>query len=127
MPDAMIIQVKALISNPKSSEDIMERQILLVECKRPSRDTPLGWDDTITGQFLDDLSQTLNFSERLFGAVAIGKKVKFYQFDGKAQVGQQLAPLHQGILDMDDPNGCSQVEGMMNHIKANAWQWAISL
>ena len=98
---------------------------MLVECKRPSSDTPTGWDNTITGQFLDDLSQTLYASERLYGAVAIGLKVRFFQFDGTAPANQQLVQLHQGTFDMGGPNGIAQVEDMMNYIKANGWQWAI--
>lgn len=74
MPDVTVIQVSALVQNPRASQEWAKRQILLVECKRPSSDTTLGWNDTITGQFEDDLSETLNASKRLFGAVAIGKK-----------------------------------------------------
>ncbi|RAK96807.1 uncharacterized protein BO80DRAFT_365600 [Aspergillus ibericus CBS 121593] len=120
-----VIQVMAMRQNPRDSAHWAERQILLVECKRPSSDTPAGWENTIHGQFLDDLSQTLNASERIYGAVAIGSKVRFYRFDGTAPANQQLVQLHQGTIDMCAPNGIGQVESMMNYIKANGWQWAI--
>ncbi|KAI9045252.1 uncharacterized protein KD926_009666 [Aspergillus affinis] len=127
MPDATVIQVRALVQNPRVSTEWAERQILQVKCKRPSRDTPRGWDDTISAQLHDDLSQTLNDSQRLFGAVAIGKKVRFYRFDGRAATpSQEIIQLHQGTFDMDDPNGVAQVESMMDYIKANGWQWASS-
>lgn len=126
MPDVTVIQVRALVQNPQASQEWAEHQILLVECKHPSSNTPLGWHNTITGQFEDDLSETLNTSERLFGAVAIGKKVRFYQFNGRAPHNQKVVQLHQGTFDMDTANGITQVENMMNYIKANAWQWASS-
>ncbi|KAI9929995.1 hypothetical protein ASPWEDRAFT_35244 [Aspergillus wentii DTO 134E9] len=124
MLNVTVIQVTALAQNPLQvqSTEWTERQILLVQCKRPSSDR----DDTITSQFKDDLSQTLNSSERLFEAVAIGKKVRFYRFDGRAANNQNLVQLHQGTFDMDNPNGIVQVENMMNYVKANGWQWASS-
>ncbi|PYH94557.1 hypothetical protein BO71DRAFT_450028 [Aspergillus ellipticus CBS 707.79] len=124
MPDATVIQVCALRPNPSDSEDWAERQILLIECKRPSKDTPLGWDDTITGQFTDDLSATLNASGRLFGAVAIGTKVRFYQWDGQVLPDGELCQLHPGTFDLATNDGIQEVENMMNFIKARGWEWA---
>ena len=62
--------------------------------------------------------------KRLLGAVAIGKKVRFYRFDGKKPYEQQIVQLHQGTFDMGTPDGIAQVEDMMSYIKENAWQWA---
>lgn len=124
MPDATVIQIEEHVSSGVDSEEFAERQILLVECKRPSQDTPLGWNDTIQGQFQDDLQQTLNGSERLFGAVAIGTKLKFYRFDGHAGLGNYLSPLHQGTLDLSESGDLPEIERMLNYIKANGWQWA---
>lgn len=116
------VQVKALAENPP--EDWDERQILLVECNPPSSNTASSWHDTIIGQFREDLSQNLSESGRLFGALAVGKKVRFYQFDGKASPGQTLVQLHQDTLDLEDPSDIVQVENMLSYIKENAWQWA---
>ncbi|GKZ81324.1 hypothetical protein AnigIFM56816_005839 [Aspergillus niger] len=124
MPDVTVIKVMALQPNPRSSPDWAERQIMMIECKRPSYDTPNGWNDTIEGQFLDDLQQTLNHSEKLFGAVAIGTKVKFFRFDGKAPVNRMLTPLHRDTLDLKIPSQLIQVENMLDYIKTNGWQWA---
>ncbi|KAG2416353.1 hypothetical protein HFD88_007568 [Aspergillus terreus] len=124
IPDVTVIQIQAITPDPLASREWDERQILLSNCKRPSKDTPTIWDDTVNAQFHDDLAQTLNASEKLFGAVAIGKKVRFYRFDGKALIHQQLVQLHQGTIDMANLSGVTQVEKMMNYIKANAWQWA---
>ncbi|CAG8896363.1 unnamed protein product [Penicillium egyptiacum] len=120
MPDVTVIQVWAVVQNPSASQRWAERQILLVECKCPLSDTPLCWDDTIS-QFEHDLAKA---SERLFGAVAIGKEARFYRFDGTKPPGYRLAQLHQGTFDMGNPNGITQVENMMNYIKAYTWQWA---
>ena len=60
-------------------------------------------------------------TQRPFGAVAIGKKVKFNQFDGKARFGQRLAQLHQGIFDSEKMSGAEQVVEMMNDIKTDRW------
>lgn len=99
----------------------------VVLCKRPSSDsdTLLDWDDTMQNHFLHHLSLNSNSSgtERLFGAHAIGKKVRFYRFDGKSHPDQRLAQLHQDTFDLEKANGSAQVEGMMNYIKTNAWQW----
>ncbi|PWY64614.1 hypothetical protein BO83DRAFT_381842 [Aspergillus eucalypticola CBS 122712] len=124
MPDVTVIEVMALQANPRSTPDWAERQILMVECKRPSYDTPNGWSDTIEGQFFDDLQQNLNHSEKLFGAVAIGTKVKFFRFDGKAPVHRRLTPLHRDVLDLKIPSQLVQVEDLLNYIRANGWQWA---
>jgi hypothetical protein len=37
-----------------------------------------------------------------------------------------MTQLHQGTIDMDDPNGVEQIEKIINYIKANGWQWASS-
>ncbi|KAJ6178041.1 hypothetical protein N7519_008502 [Penicillium mononematosum] len=115
MPE-VTIQVWALAQNPSASQEWIERQILLVKCKCPSSNTPSCWDDTI-GQFEDEIAKA---SDRLFGAVGIGKEVRFYEFDGRKPPGQRLAQLHGGSFDMGNRNGITQVENMMNYIKANA-------
>jgi hypothetical protein len=47
----------------------------------------------------------------------------FYRFDGKAQLDGRLVRLHQDISDLEKVGQYAQVEGMMNYIKTNAWQW----
>lgn len=96
----------------------------MVECKRPSLDTAAGWKNTLNGQVLDDLRECGNPSDRIFSAVAIGKKVRFYRFDGNAQ--QRMLPLHPGTIDMDAPTGLAQIDTMMNHVKQQGFQWAMS-
>ncbi|KAL4937342.1 hypothetical protein BDV06DRAFT_232643 [Aspergillus oleicola] len=128
MPDAIVIQIQPAQANPdpRNPNDWTERQIMLIECKRPSLDTPGGWTATTEGQFDDDCSQTLNASQRLFGAVAIGRKVVFYQFDGTVGVGGagRRVPLHPGTLDLDVQTDFVAMTQCMDQIKTQAWNWA---
>lgn len=78
MPEVVVMEIRAVAHDYEIAGNYPESQILMIECKRPSADTPSQWNTALTGQFRDDLSQTLNRSERLFGALAIGKKVKFF-------------------------------------------------
>ncbi|PKY08598.1 hypothetical protein P168DRAFT_19638 [Aspergillus campestris IBT 28561] len=110
MPVITVVQVKALCQDPSASNDWAERRILSIECKRPSMDTPADWDNTVMGLYASD---------RLFGALAIGKKVRFYRFNGELPDGEKLVPLHQGTIDIDDPTGITQVEKILDYIKAN--------
>ncbi|KGO35837.1 Cytochrome b5 [Penicillium expansum] len=126
LPDGTVIQVIQVFQIPAATFEWIEHPIFIVLCKRPSSDTPsLDWDDTMQSEFLHRLSENSNSggTERLFGALAIGKKVKFYRFDGKTQPNQRLAQLHQDTIDLEKANGPAQVEGMMNYIKINAWLW----
>lgn len=41
-PDVVVIQIAVCIPNPRASGDFIERQIMQVECKRPSLDTAAG-------------------------------------------------------------------------------------
>ncbi|EIT82257.1 hypothetical protein AO1008_02653 [Aspergillus oryzae 100-8] len=86
IPNFALIQVMKVSPNREEPEGWSEHLILLVECKRPSSDVPLSWDNT------------------LFGIVAIGTKSRFYRFGGQAS-SDQLAQLHQGTLDMSEPTG----------------------
>ncbi|RDW67300.1 uncharacterized protein DSM5745_09166 [Aspergillus mulundensis] len=130
MPDVTVIQVLATHPNAdfRVAADWAERHILMIECKRPSMDTPTQWDNTIEGQFLDDLLENLNASCKIFGAVAIGKKVKFFRFDGKKPTGHpnQLVPLHQDVIDLSDHYQFPHLAYWLDHIKGNGWQWASS-
>lgn len=103
-PGVVIFQILALNPNPQDSEDVMERQILLIECKRPSFDTLSGWYNTITGQFFDDLTESGNTTNRLYGAVAIGKKVRFFRFDGRGAVANQKQNFKAWGYDIRHPN-----------------------
>ncbi|KAK1148046.1 hypothetical protein N8T08_010681 [Aspergillus melleus] len=120
MPDIVVIQICVPAHGPANR--YFERCILQIECKRPSLDTPTQWDNTIKGQFLDDLVATSNASNRLYGAVAIGKKVQFFRFDGTQM--QSLTPLSPEPFDLTTTPGLRQLERMMDYVKSTGWQWA---
>ncbi|KAJ5720627.1 uncharacterized protein N7483_008561 [Penicillium malachiteum] len=122
MPDS-IIQVIGVVCNPEVSDSFIQRQVLMVECKRPSADTPKGWETAIQNQVPDDMSQNWNTSERYYSAVAIGTKVRFFKWDGGAVDNLKLCPLHQGTFDLGSADGCMQVEEMVNHVKADGLHW----
>lgn len=86
IPMVQSFQVIQVVQIPAVTFEWIEHHpIFLVLCKHPSTDASLDWDDTMPNHFLHHLSQSSNSpgTERLFGALAIGKKVKFYRFDGK--------------------------------------------
>lgn len=123
--DGIAIQIVACVVNPRLSTDFTEYVIMLLECKRPSDDTPSGWDNTVKGQFLDDLEAIGNPKAKCFGAVAIGTKVRFYRFDGRQQtLPQKLVQIHQGDIDLSTDAGRFEVGQMMDTVKAQGWQWA---
>ncbi|KAB8271668.1 hypothetical protein BDV30DRAFT_213357 [Aspergillus minisclerotigenes] len=119
IPNFTVIQVMKVSPNREEPEGWSEHLILLVECKRPSSDVPLSWDNTISTECHHVLSQNNNDSGQLFGIVAIGTKARFYRFGGQAS-SDQLAQLHQGTFYMSEPTGIAQAESMMDYIKANA-------
>lgn len=85
IPMVQSFQVIQVVQIPAVTFEWIEHPIFLVLCKHPSTDASLDWDDTMPNHFLHHLSQSSNSpgTERLLGALAIGKKVKFYRFDGK--------------------------------------------
>ncbi|KAJ9202493.1 hypothetical protein DTO164E3_2933 [Paecilomyces variotii] len=124
-PDGIVIQIVACVPNPRLSTEFTEFAIMLLECKRPSDDTPSGWESTVKGQFLDDLETIGNPDPKCFGAVAIGTKVRFYRFDGREEtLPQKLVQIHQGDIDLSTDAGRFEVGQMMDTVKAQGWQWA---
>ncbi|KAJ5952159.1 Cytochrome b5 [Penicillium vulpinum] len=130
MPDDTVLRVTQGVQIPAGTFPLIEHPILLVVCKRASSDSskaPLDWDDAMQSHFLHHISETPNSEMgRLFGAVAVGTRVRFYRFDGKAELDRRLARLHQDTFNLEEFNGHAQVEDIMNSIKTNAWQWVTS-
>ncbi|KAJ5700946.1 hypothetical protein N7493_011992 [Penicillium malachiteum] len=89
-------------------------------------DTPEIWEETVNGQFLEDLSAfNKNASQRVFGAIAIGTKVRFYKYDGKNS-SALLMPLHDETFDLRTENDVVEVEKTLGYVKAEGWDWANS-
>ncbi|KAJ5724048.1 hypothetical protein N7488_002083 [Penicillium malachiteum] len=94
-----------------------------MKCRSAPLDTPPN--GTEEERIFDELLQALNDKGKIFGAVAIGKKVRFYRF-GEADNESGMSQLHDGTIDIDAPNGMLQVEEILRHIEANSWQWTSS-
>lgn len=126
-PDAIVIQITAVqVDSRVRPTELSERQAFQLEFKRPSKDTPQEWEDTTENQYLDDLVTTGNPSNKLYSAVAIGKKVKLYGFDGKKSVTWLDWRSYMRESSISMPRGIAQVEQMMNLVKADGWRWAWS-
>lgn len=124
-PDFVVLQIRAVILDPTRENQFIEHLILQIECKRPSFDTPSDWENTTDHQFLEYLEASGGDSNKMYGAVAIGKKVQFHRYDGtQGTTVQKLVPLHNEPIDFDQDGSYEQVEAMLNMIKATAWQWA---
>ncbi|KAL4915380.1 hypothetical protein BDW62DRAFT_203689 [Aspergillus aurantiobrunneus] len=121
MPTIKVRQKKAVVASPSpwKASDWGERQILQVEYRRPSEDTPANWSSM----------GTLNGLDKLFGAVAIGKRVRFFRFDGTKTPGarDRMVPLHLDPIDLGKPEGQSQLRRWMDDIKRDGWHWANSV
>ncbi|PWY71255.1 hypothetical protein BO83DRAFT_417869 [Aspergillus eucalypticola CBS 122712] len=113
---------KPALRTPRISGDLAERQIFIVECKRPSKDTPAEWESA-KDQLLHYCEGNVNGTTRVFGATAIGTKVKFWRFDYP-----RLTPLSAGdeTYDLLDPRGSNQAEQCLNYIRNNGWNWVQS-
>lgn len=82
-----------VVTHIKKIRKINELNFLIVECKAPHLFTP----DTHWNDAFDELKRYLTYTytargytarggKRLFGAVAIGKGVKFYEWDGSSAI-----------------------------------------
>ncbi|KAL3478288.1 hypothetical protein BJX99DRAFT_256613 [Aspergillus californicus] len=122
-PNVKVIQIMAAAADPvpQNASDWDERQILQVECKRPSVD-----DDVVTGRFVDDLIMSINASRKLYEAVAIGTKVKFFKFDGNKLLSDPdiLIELHTGKIDLTEASHFPHFAHWLDLIKREGFQWA---
>ncbi|KAJ9263782.1 hypothetical protein DTO195F2_2699 [Paecilomyces variotii] len=120
---AVVFQVRLRhpqVVHPNSSSDLEERQIFIVECKRPSKDTPAEWEAT-AGQLSHYCEQNLTGSTKIFGATAIGTKVKFWRYSIP-----NLTELHGGVYDLSDQSGRDNTEQSLLYIRDNGWAWTAS-
>jgi hypothetical protein len=123
-----------------SNYEFDERPVVIVTCKRfaaegGQEDTSTGRKDAVPDQgwVSGDLEKTTRDRSyehdnrpALYGALAIGTKVRFYRFDdsgAKAATQQQRqkesVKLHEGVLiDLGTEAGLVQAEEVMDQIKA---------
>ncbi|KAL5335606.1 hypothetical protein BJX70DRAFT_390540 [Aspergillus crustosus] len=106
-------------NDPRSSAELDEKQIFLVECKRPSRDTPAEWVSA-TDQLEHYCENNVNGSTRILAATAIGWKVKFWRWDAP-----NLNPLSD-VLDLSKAHGQAELIGMLQYVHNNGCGWTES-
>jgi len=115
--DLLVTEVQSTTANPRDSGDMMKRQVFRVKCKASYKDTPEEWAPT------DYLEQVSSPSDRIYAAIAIGTKVKFYRWDkSMTRHGTQLEELHTGTIDIC--HEAHRAEQYMLEIKRQAWDWA---
>lgn len=127
MPDGVIFEIRNTgTGNPRDSRALLEKQIFMVECKRPSKDTDSEWAlNGAPAQLMHYMEQTTNVpSNRMYGAVAIGTKVKFYRWDRTAS--PPLVLLHQDKIDLSESTHRRTFENMILYVRNYAWTWACS-
>jgi hypothetical protein len=119
MPDAAVFEIRAFNRN------LNERQIFMVECKRPSLDTTAGWRDAFD-QLDRYLSGNLNGNDTMFGAIGIGKKVILTRWTRAPQNGRPtwVHPSGTGnplLFDLSDQQHRASFAQWMSYIKEHAW------
>ncbi|KAJ5627222.1 hypothetical protein N7528_004649 [Penicillium herquei] len=119
-----LFEAVQIVESPEETDGYDYCRLLIVRCKRPAADTPEVWEETVNGQFLEDLSAfNKNPSKRVFGAIAIGTKVRFYKYDGNNS-SALLMPLHEGTFDLRTEEDLVEVEKTLDYVKAEGWSWA---
>lgn len=122
-PDCVVVQIKMQAPDPtrsRASNQLLEKQIFMIECKRPAKDTPAEWEAT-AGQLSHYCELNVNGSDRIYAATAIGTKVKFWSY-----TNPDLDPIHHGIFDLMDAQDRDRVEQCLLHIRANGWDFTVS-
>ncbi|KAI9824737.1 MAG: hypothetical protein M1832_001563 [Thelocarpon impressellum] len=119
--DAVLYQVVPLALPLQVSTEFAERQVVMMDCKLASLDTPSAWDQVAAAQLSPDLRATSNAAGRLFGILTIERRARFFSFD--AADDPLLTPLHEGVLDVADDAGINEVERWRAHTKQRAWEW----
>jgi hypothetical protein len=128
-PDGIVIEIRftpRAASRPgghqvNSSHDLQEFQIFFVECKRPQNDTPAEWDAARV-QLCQYFEMNINYSSKMYGAIGIGTKVVFYEWNESAS--PQLQPLHASTIDLLQPAGRVELEALLKNVKLNGWNLA---
>ena len=138
--DCITITVKQVSEN--ASKQLVTRSILKLVCKSLSNDRPTEWQECTNsnGPLVDslekietdsmilgrDTSMNNTADKRLYTALAIGAKVKFFRWSrgGAQQQQQQFKELHSGILDLTTNDGRVDLEATLAEVSRNGWDWA---
>ena len=129
-PDGVVIEIRFTTTSGARaghavtrSNEIQEFQIFLLELKSPDKDTVSGWASA-EDQLCQYFEINFNDCNKMFGAIGIGTKVIFVQWDRAAP--QNCRHLHPAALDWTLPADRVKLEEQLNNVKANGWDLAIS-
>lgn len=125
-PDIVIVEFQQPLQG-----SLLSRQILILECKRVSDNTAGGWENAQVqlAHYLDENANS-NQSTRIYGAVAIGTAVRFYnhqlgapQANGRRAQGilGYLNPQTRSFYNLRDPSQRVGLEAVLDFIKANGF------
>lgn len=144
--DSITLTVEQLSEN--ASKQVVKRPILMLVCKSLSNDSPTEWQESTdsNGPLVDSLEKIETDSlisrgtgmnntadRRLYTALAIGAKAKFFRWSRggaqqqqhqQQQQQQQFKELHSGILDLRTNDGRVDLEATLAEISRNGWDWA---
>ncbi|KAL2867741.1 uncharacterized protein BJX67DRAFT_380685 [Aspergillus lucknowensis] len=118
-PDLAVVRIVLSYVQLRGSVDLHEKQILVIECKRPSRDTPAEWSSA-TEQLRHYCENNVNASTRILAATAIGRKVKFWRYDAPS-----LLPL-SNVLDLSETQSQNEAIRMLNYVRNTGYAWTES-
>jgi len=95
VPDICVVEIRFFAGGEAGID------VLIIECKRP-RDNPteVDFNELANAQLGDQLTEAMQGSH-LYGAVAIGKMVKFYKMIAEPESGQKIANAVSSILQID--------------------------
>jgi hypothetical protein len=69
------------------------------------------------------MEQNINVSRKLFGAVAIGTKVQFYEWEYRHH-RSSLRPIHPARLDLGNAEDRHTLETMLDRVRTQGWNLA---
>ncbi|PYI29934.1 hypothetical protein BP00DRAFT_399707 [Aspergillus indologenus CBS 114.80] len=127
-PDLAVITIWSARRNLNVSEDLHENQVLFIECKRPSRDTPVEWASA-SEQLAHYCRSNANVSRRFLAATAIGTKVKFWRYDApSSQLESDVPALSSisGVLDLSEGHGQTEAIQVLAYVRNEGVNWTES-
>ncbi|KAK2794438.1 hypothetical protein FQN50_009908 [Emmonsiellopsis sp. PD_5] len=121
VPDIVVFEIKqnGVVDTVRKTGSIglREHQIMVIECKAPSKDTPGEWR-AATDQSVHYLEHITNESNKIFAATAIGSKVQLFRWSRP-----RLTLLHPAPFDLFFEAERAQAEQVLLYIKQNAWNF----
>lgn len=117
--DSTVIELSHVSGAYEGPIPLQARQVLIVECKAGSCDTPSEWSSAV--KQLDDYMRRnvgVRASHCIFAAVAIGSKVILFEWTEVQP--RSLRPVHPGTLDLRQPADRVALETALDLVRSRA-------